>query len=250
MARYHNRYRPHRNPAPLLLMGTPMLPLAAIAAGLYLLHKGSQRSPGNPVAGGLGELGSIFSNILHTAQQGIAVSIKAPIELAARTAVAPFRLITGTSWSTELQSLKAPIQQGIAVVRSASPSQIRSSGGGGGGAAAAAACATPNAYADANGNAITYAQYAALMQAQGLTPLPDDCSGSQDQVPPAAEPDLTQTSNSVIQDPSQPGGLPGAPGAGGGGKTKTSKPASTGLSPLAIGGGAVGAAALLYFFNK
>jgi hypothetical protein len=249
MARYHNRYRPHRgrNPVPLLLMGAPMLPLAAAVAGLYFLHKGSQRNPGNPVAGGLGEMGSLFSNVFQTAGQAIKESIANPIEVALRVAVAPIKLATGSSWSSQVASIKAPFQQAMATVKSASPSQIRSSGSAS--APAAAACAMPNVYTDANGNALTYAQYVGLMTAQGLTPANDDCSGSADAVPPAADPDMTQTSNSVIQDPSQPGGLPGAPMKGKG-KGKGAAAASTGVNPLMVAGGGAGVLALMYFMNK
>jgi hypothetical protein len=250
MARYHNRYKPHRNPVPLLLMGAPMLPLAAAVAGLYFLSKGAQRNPGNPVAGGLGEMGSLFSNVFQTAGQAIKESIANPIEVAIRVAAAPIKLATGSSWSSQVASIKAPFQQAAATARSASPSAIRSSGSAPA-PAAAPACAMPNVYTDANGNALTYAQYVGLMTAQGLTPANDDCSGSADAVPPSADPDMTQTSNSVIQDPNQPGGLPGAPGAGKGkGKGGKGAAASTGVNPLMVAGGGAGVLALMYFMNK
>lgn len=250
MARYHNRYKPHRNPAPLLLMGTPAMPLLLAAGGLYLLAKGAQRNPGNPVSGGLGEMGSIFSNILHAVDSGMVKSVKVassviwqPLQISYDVA------IKGQSargaFQNALNQTKSTVES---IAHSASPNAIRNKGGGG--SPAAAACGTPNVYTDANGNALTYAQYVGLMQAQGLTPANDDCSGSADAVPPAADPDLTQTSNSVIGDPNQPGGLPGAPGAGGKGKGGKKAAATSGMSPLAIAGGGVGAVALLYFMNK
>lgn len=252
MARYHNRYKPHKNPAPLLLMGTPAMPLLLAAGGLYLLAKGAQRNPGNPVSGGLGEMGSIFSNIIHAVDSGMVKSVKVassviwqPLQISYDVA------IKGQSakgaFQNALNQTKSTVES---IAHSASPNAIRGVNTSAPAPAAAPACAAPNAYYDANGNPLTYAQYYGLMTAQGLTPAADDCSGAQDQVPPAADPDLTQTSNSVIGDPNQPGGLPGAPGAGGKGKTKTPKPAASTMSPLAIAGGGVGAVALLYFMNK
>jgi hypothetical protein len=387
MARYHNRYKPERrNPVPLLLMGAPMLPLAAAAAGLYLLHKGAQANPSNPVAG-LGSffssiiqgatnvtrktilpvthaaqlvvpkikplavlaakssfapllsnkvygsavnlvrkdgaaagtlalkssfapllsnkiygvavnavrregttvatdalrtsfvplasnrvygdsinavnglsgdgiyqacagLGSIFSNLIHAVDSGMVKSVKVassviwqPLQISYDVA------IKGQSakgaFENALNQTKSTVES---IAHAASPNAIRGVSSTPA-STPASTCATPNSYVDANGNALTYAQYVGLMTAQGLTPLNDDCSGSADSVPPAADPDMTQTSNSVVQDPNQPGGLPGAPGAGGKGKGKMPTKSTT-VNPLLLAGGGVGAVALLYFMNK
>jgi hypothetical protein len=173
--RYHHVAR--RNPA----MGKAFVPIALVAAGLYLLHRGTQAAgaipatPVNGILGGLGQLGFSFSNFVQTAGNAVKQSIVAPIQVAARVAVAPVKLSTGSSWSSVVSGIKAPVQAAAAAVRAASPGHIMGKGG-----TSSSTNGSTTQYYDAQNNVITAAQYNALQQAvsQGTAVGPvTDASG-------------------------------------------------------------------------
>jgi hypothetical protein len=164
MTRHRYRHVPRRrNPSG---MAGAAVPIALVAAGLYLLHKGSTvaatvpSAPVNGLGGLLGQLGFSFSNFLQTAGTGIKESIVAPLQVAARVAVAPVKLSTGSSWSSVVSSIKAPVQSAAAAVRAASPGHIMGKGG-----TSSSTNGSTTQYYDAQNNVITQNQYNALQQA-------------------------------------------------------------------------------------
>src|SRR5271156_2255439 len=131
MARHHYRHVPHRRRRnPGFASSKAIVPLALVGVGLYLMHKGQQAAsaapaaPVNGVLGALNDLGFGFSNFFQTAGNAIKQSIVAPLQVAARVAVAPVKLATGSSFSSVVSSIKAPVQAAAAAVRAASPGHI------------------------------------------------------------------------------------------------------------------------------
>ena len=164
MPRYRHHHVPHRrNPKG---MAGAAVPIGLALAGLYLLHKGTQvagaipATPVNGVLGGLGALGFSFSNLFQTAGTAIKESIVAPIQVAARVAVAPVKLATGSSYSSVVSSIKQPVQAAAAAVRAAAPGHIAGKGG-----TSTSTNGTTTQYYDAQNNVITLNQYNALQQA-------------------------------------------------------------------------------------
>jgi hypothetical protein len=165
MSRHRYHHVPHRR-NPGFLSGKAVVPIGLALAGLYLLHKGSQAagaipaSPVNGILGGLGQLGFSFSSIFQGAGNVVKETIAAPIQLAARVAIAPVKLATGSSFSSVVSSIKQPVQAAAAAVRNMSPGHIAGKGG-----TSTSTNGTTTQYYDAQNNVITLNQYNALQQA-------------------------------------------------------------------------------------
>lgn len=222
MARRYHR----RNPAEQV---AHLLPLVIAFGGIYILAKSVKPTAAGPVQG----LGSIFSNVLKTIEKVSKDTVVAPLQVALRVAAAPIKLATGSSWSSVRNSIEAPGKSTVADIQSASPSSIKPQA-----QQSQAAAPLPTTYLDANGNQITQQQYDGLMFALGLQPAADIPGGTL-QVPPSADPDFTQSSNSVVQN----GSAPGAPGQGG------AAPKSA-VNPWMVGGTVIAVPALMYFMHK
>ena len=166
MSRHYRRHSTRRNPSG---MAGAAMPIALVAAGLYLLHKGSTvaaaipaPAPVNGLGGLLGQLGFSFSSVFQGAGNVIKQTIAAPIQLAARVAIAPVKLATGSSLSSVVSSIKQPVLASAAAIRNMSPGHIAGKGG-----TSTSTNGTTTQYYDAQNNVITQAQYNALQQAVG-----------------------------------------------------------------------------------